>query len=99
MGEMPVLTFGDRNEKHAPLILDCDETVLIEGRKTGVKSKSKVLIHQGKTPKEKHPINPIVKGDETVLVSGKPIGYKGVPDECKHQMIYVQCKTVLVKGG
>jgi hypothetical protein len=98
MSGMPALTFGDRNQKMAPLAFGCDKTVLIEGRPTGKKGQSQVFSHVGRSPKEKHPINPLMMGDESVLVSGTPIGYLGVFDFCKHQMVFVQNKTVLVKG-
>lgn len=99
MAGLPALTFGDKNQKKAPLAFGCDKTVLIEGRPTGLKGKSQMFAHPGNKPKEKHPINPLKQGDESVLVSGKPIGYKGVLDNCNHKMIYVQNTSVLVKGG
>ena len=98
MSGIPVVTFGDRNEKKAPLAFGCDKTVLIEGRPAGKQGQSQVFSHVGRTPKEKHPINPLMKGDKSVLCSGQPIGYKGVYDTCKHRMVHVQTKTVLVKG-
>jgi len=97
MAGKPALTFGDRNDKKAPLAFGCDKTVLIEKRPAGLKDKSQVFAHPN--GKQKHPINPIKQGDETVLCSKKPLGYKSVTDKCKHKMVHVQTTTVLVKGG
>ena len=74
MSGIPVVTFGDRNQKMAPLAFGCDKTVLIEGRPAGKQGQSQVFSHVGIHPKEKHPINPLMLGDKTVLCSSLPLG-------------------------
>jgi len=92
-----VCRYGDINEKKARLEKGCAETVLVNGKKTGIKSKANVVKHPGQNPKKPHPMNPIAKGDDTVLVEKMPIAFKGTIDQCKHKMIKAS-EDVLVKG-
>lgn len=88
-----VIRKGDPNSMQGKVMKAC-ESVLINGKPCARKT-DPVKTHGA--GKQKHPTNPIVKGDETFLVGGKPVAYLNVQDRCKHKMIKGST-DVLTKG-
>lgn len=71
-----------------------DPSVIMQGRPTS-RFGDYVTGHPGFDPLHPHPPNPIVIGSRSVIVGGKPQGFLGSLDACRHHMIPYEASVIV----
>jgi hypothetical protein len=63
-----------------------DTSVIINGRPAS-RIGDYVTGHPGFDPRHPHPPNPIIQGSISCLIGGRPLGFLGSFDACRHNML------------